>query len=321
MKRSGLFDGFDAVRAAVIGDFCLDVYWKADMRRSVLSRETPHHPLPVVEERMYPGGAGNAASCLAALKPRCVRALGLTGPDWRGVELRRLLNAAGIETQGLLEADGLVTAAYVKPLRCGISDIVYEDPRIDFENRASLPEAAEKRLLRALDALAGEIDLLLVLDQLELGCVTPAVRDRIGALGRSGLRVVADSRDRIGLFRHAVVKPNSVEAERATGEKDMAQAARRLSERALSPAVVTLGGDGCVAAQAGEAIRVPGRPVPPPVDTVGAGDAFMAAFGLSYAAGAPLEDAAALGNAAAAVTVRKIGTTGTATREEIEAIW
>ena len=32
------------------GDGCLDVYWHADMTRSELSRETPHHNLPVVQE-------------------------------------------------------------------------------------------------------------------------------------------------------------------------------------------------------------------------------------------------------------------------------
>ena len=29
-------------RIGVIGDFCLDVYWHADMTKSELSRETPH---------------------------------------------------------------------------------------------------------------------------------------------------------------------------------------------------------------------------------------------------------------------------------------
>ena len=41
-------------RAVLIGDMCLDVYWSCDMTRSVLSRETPHFPLPVTEERMLP---------------------------------------------------------------------------------------------------------------------------------------------------------------------------------------------------------------------------------------------------------------------------
>ena len=49
-------------RFAVLGDFCLDIYWHADMQKSELSRETPHYPLPIVQERMSAGGAGNVAA-------------------------------------------------------------------------------------------------------------------------------------------------------------------------------------------------------------------------------------------------------------------
>ena len=62
-------------------------------------------------------------------------------------------------------------------------------------------------------------------------------------------------------------------------------------------------------------------PVPPPVDTVGAGDAFAAAFGLAYAAGAELALAVRFAATASAVTVKRIGCTGSASREEIQAIW
>ena len=66
----------DGVRAGLLGDVCLDVYWHADMRKSELSRETPHFPLPVVEERMSPGGGANVAANMAALRPWSVRVFG-----------------------------------------------------------------------------------------------------------------------------------------------------------------------------------------------------------------------------------------------------
>ena len=76
-------------RIGVIGDFCLDVYWHADMTKSELSRETPHFPLPVVRERMSPGGAGNVAMNLLALAPKAVHVIGVFGEDWRGHALQR----------------------------------------------------------------------------------------------------------------------------------------------------------------------------------------------------------------------------------------
>lgn len=50
-----LLQGIDRARIGLIGDLCLDMYWLADMKLSELSRETPHYPLPIVEERFSPG--------------------------------------------------------------------------------------------------------------------------------------------------------------------------------------------------------------------------------------------------------------------------
>ena len=57
--------------------------------------------------------------------------------------------------------------------------------------------------------------------------------------------------------------------------------------------------------------------VAPPVDIVGAGDSFLSACALALGAGAALGEAAALGNLASAVTIQKLGQTGTASAEEI----
>ena len=45
------------------------------------------------------------------------------------------------------------------------------------------------------------------------------------------------------------------------------------------------------------------------------------ALACALAAGAPLAEAARLANTASAVTIRKINTTGTASRGEIAALW
>ena len=321
MTLDELFDRVSHLRAAVLGDHCLDVYWHADMRLSDLSRETPHYPLPVVKERMYPGAAANQAACLAALEPGGVLSLGILGPDWRGNVLSHQLENLGINTGGLITYPDTVTNAYIKPLRSGNSDLVYEDPRIDFENRAPLPTAAEAELTAALEAAAPGLDLLLVCDQLAFGCVTPGVRERICRLGREGLPVIVDSRSRISTFRHAILKPNEAEALRATGERDALQAARQLARLSGHPALVTLGGKGCIVSDGEAETAYSALSVPPPVDPVGAGDAFAAAFGLAYAAGADVALAVRFASSAAAITVKKIGCTGSASREEIREIW
>ena len=75
---------------------------------------------------------------------------------------------------------------------------------------------------------------------------------------------------------------------------------------------------GCVLFD-GEPILCPAYPVQPPIDIVGAGDTFLAALGTSIAGGASMETAARVASLASSVTVRKIGVTGTASRDELHA--
>ena len=308
-------------RLAVMGDFCLDIYWHAYMRKSELSRETPHFPLPIVQERMSPGGAGNVAANILALKPASLQCIGLFGDDWRGREYLRILGAIGADTGTIITDASRRTDTYIKPLRQGLSDVVYEDPRLDFSNSAHPSPETEQRLLAALDGL--QCDLLCVCDQMPYGCITQAIRDRICRLGQEGLPILVDSRDRIGLYRHVMVKPNELEASRALGMEgphdipELQLMATRLSRITGRPAIVTAGDRGCTCADGDVAAHIPAVRLEGEIDICGAGDTFMAAFACAYSSGATLNEAAALGCRASAVTVKKLHTTGTACWDEI----
>jgi len=68
-------------------------------------------------------------------------------------------------------------------------------------------------------------------------------------------------------------------------------------------------------------VRVPACKVEPPIDFCGAGDTFLAGFGTMLAAGATPVEAAQVATLCSAVTIKKIGTTGTATRGEVLAAY
>ncbi len=311
------------LRVGVIGDFCLDVYWHADMRKSELSRETPHFPLPIVQERMQPGGAGNVACNFAALRPAQVMALSILGDDWRGTALVALLAQQGISTEHMRQTRERMTNAYIKPMRHGISETVYEDPRLDFENREALASDWEEALLQMLSQAAPTLDLLYVCDQMLFGCITPRVRAQIQRWGEEGLEVWVDSRDRIDQYQHVIVKPNEVELCRAVAQpltKDVGlleQYAARMQAKTQRPILVTLGEKGSLALDHGKIDAVPAHPVQPPVDICGAGDSFGAAAALLHVAGATLQDAAAYAACSASLTVQKIAMTGVTTPEEL----
>lgn len=321
-----LLSKITSVSVAVVGDICLDVYWKADMTKSELSRETPHYPLPVVEEWMSPGGAGNVAANVAALKARQVKLLGTVGKDWRGDALVKEISNRDIQTEGIIECTNWRTNAYCKPLRAGISDVVYEDPRIDFDNFEPIPEEDEERLLMLIDNIADNVDVICVSDQKLYGCITSRVRERLSQLGKNGCRIVVDSRDRIALYSDVILKPNEVEGYRAVNAEgdpryasfdDFIATANKLAIMNGSKVCMTLGERGSVCIDGDNIFHMPANKIMPPIDFCGAGDTFLSTFSCAVAAGATLYEAAALANIAAAVVIRKIGITGTASKEEI----
>ena len=311
------FEKIRQLKVGIIGDFCLDVYWIADMRKSELSRETPHYPLPVVEEKMSAGGAGNVAANVSSLGVGTVYAIGCIGNDWRGKALSEQLALNGIDTTGLVKCDSRFTNTYIKPIRCGISEVKYEDPRLDFENYETISTQTEERILEALSAIKDEIDILCVCDQMKYGCITGKVRQYISGLGKNGMKVIVDSRDRVSLYSNVTVKPNEVEATRAMGINDLNSAAKLLSEKNEKPAIVTLGDKGCLVSDGTVTYEIPAFNVEPPIDFCGAGDTFMAAFSTFWASGFDLKKAALWANATSAVTIKKIGMTGSATIQEI----
>lgn len=314
------------VRIGVVGDGCLDIYWDADMRLSELSRETPHHPLPVVNERIYLGAGSNVAANICSLNAGSVSFLSLIGRDWRGHDLLAALKEWGIDTRFMLTDEGRVTPAYCKPMRKGYSEVRYEDPRIDFENRVSLSEEQEAAIIKSIISLSETVDAIVVCDQFRWGIISDSVRLALEDLARKGKTVIADSRSKIGLYRNMIIKPNEMEAMMALDEAEylteadsdsLAKVAVKLYEQNSAPVIITMGSKGALWYAGEQVYKVDGVPVEPPIDIVGAGDTFLAAFTCAYAAGFSGSECIAFANLASSIVIKKIGLTGTASPEEI----
>ena len=318
--------GIGTARIGIIGDFCVDIYWHADMTRSELSRETPHYPLPVINERMSLGAAGNVAANISALHPGSIRAISVYGDDWRGKALLDLLEKAGIDTSCFVLCRERFTNAYCKPMRHGISEVVYEDPRLDFENYEPISAEAEERIIENLYSVIGEVDILCVSDQFRYGVVTEKVRNEINKLAENGYKIVVDSRYNIGKYSHCILKPNEVECWRAVygnegylnaDTNEFICAADALAQKNSSSVFCTLGEKGSYVTDGSAHFRIAARKVEGPVDICGAGDTSLSAFACAVSAGLTMKEAAEFAGLASGVTVRKIGQTGTASLEEI----
>lgn len=325
-----LLDGFARVRLAVFGDFFLDRYLIIDPARTEVSLETGLEAYQVVDKRPQPGAAGTVTSNLAALEVGEIRAVGFIGDDGEGYELRQGLEATGTNTRHLLVRPELFTPTYCKPMIREPGGIEREINRLDTKNWEPISRELEDALLAELRECLPDLDGIIVADQVEqpdLGVITPRVCDGLAALVESHPSKVffADSRADISRFRGIIIKPNSVEAARAAGirfeeepaPEQVEAAAAELHARSSRRVFVTMGEDGILVADAAGVAHAPGIKVKGPIDIVGAGDSATAGIVSALCAGATNQEAALMGNLVASITIQQLGTTGTASPQEV----
>lgn len=324
-----LLNQFPHIHVLVVGDFFLDKYLLIDRQLSEVSLETGLETHQVVEVRHNPGAAGTVTSNLRALGVK-VTALGVIGDDGQGYELKRGLAERGVDIEFLIERADRFTPTYTKPLVRESDGREHEIERLDIKNRSPLPAEVEDLIISYLRTLVPQVDGVVVADQVpeaNCGVVTDRVRAEIGELAQRHPSVVfaADSRARIGLFRHVIVKPNEGEAVLATrpawsGEVSLELATEvgaELFRRNRQPVFLTAGDRGILLFTETGCEHFPALPVSGEVDIVGAGDSVMAGIVSALCSGAEPGEAALLGNLVASITIQQIGTTGTATPAQV----
>lgn len=313
---------FPQVRAAVLGDFCLDAYWVMDPEKTELSVETGLPVRHVRRQKYSLGGAGNVVANLIALGVGQVRAIGVVGADPFGVELLRLLRERDSTVgAGMIVDEQWQTMVYAKPYRGD-----EEESRIDFGAYNVLREETTDALISALEAAALESDVVILNQQIETGLSNPIVIERINEViaRHHNTRFLVDARHRPDLYRGAMLKLNTQEAAEfldcAVEDSSAEQAkhmARRISDQTGKPTFLTRGERGIVVAHDGAVYDIPGIQITDKTDPVGAGDTAVAAIAAGIGSHHQPRTVANLANIAAAITVRKLQTTGAATPAEI----
>lgn len=324
-----LLDGFPKVRIAVLGDFFLDKWLLINRSLDETSLETGLTAYQVTGKRLCPGAAGTITNNLAALNVGEIYALGFVGDDGEGYELKQGLRATGVRTDFLYKYEEVFTPAYIKPL-FNSKPHPEETHRLDIRNRRKIPEHIENKIIESLYEVSKKVDAVIVLDQVveqNTGVVTERVREILADLGRTkpDLIIYADSRAHTRKFKDIIIKCNHLEVLNAVcpdwiGEADEAkikECASGLAQKMKKPVFITWGSNGIVAAHVDKAVLIPAVKVEGPIDICGAGDSATAGIVSSLCRSASIEEAALIGNLTASITIQQIGTTGTASTEDI----
>jgi sugar/nucleoside kinase (ribokinase family) len=265
------------------------------------------------------GNGANTAFALGLLGAR-VRLLGWVGPDPAGAFLLDKLAGAGVDLSGvrrgqaptattvslvnpqgdrfLLHAPGVSLEAFTEPLEL---DAPLREGMTHFHlaNLFSIPGLRRQgaELLRQARA-AG------LMTSMDTGWDQHGrwMQDLAPALAWTDLLFV-NGEETLGL----------------TGTTELLEAARVFAGYGVRIVVFKLGGEGCAVWQDGELVRAPAFEVEV-VDTTGAGDCFAGAFLAALLRGLDPASAARFANAAAALSVTRLGATeGLRSWDETEA--
>ncbi len=251
------------------------------------------------------GGKGANQAVAAARLGADVALVSRVGDDDFGGPARASLEKAGVDCTRVLTSPGQPT---------GVATIFLEP---DGENRIIIVRGANGAIsLADVDAAASEIaSARLVLLQLEIPPET--VFHTLEVARRAGTEVLLNPApalaglDPARLAGVSFLVPNETELALMTGMATDTQAgciaaARVLTARGIGAVIVTRGGEGALMVRAQDVLAVPAVPVRP-VDTTGAGDAFIGAFARYHAGGLDAEAALKRAAAYAALTVTRPG--------------
>lgn len=311
-------DRFPKTKILVIGDIIVDRFvW------GKVSRISPEAPVPVVEvsrETIIPGGSGNVAHNIAALKGQ-VFLCGAIGDDLVGGQISEQIRDLGVDTGGVF-VDALIPTIQKTRIIANIQQVV----RIDQENKESKSKKIISQVIVYLRDQIPQVDGIIISDYGKGMINVPILKEAIKLAHRYGKVITVDPKVEHFLKYQGVtcITPNHLEAAQgihyavpksqagteALGEKII----RKLRSKSL---LITQGEKGMTLFEQGKKpLHIPtmAREV---FDVTGAGDTVISTLTLALAAGADLKQAAYIANHAAGIVVAKVGT-ATCSPEELK---
>jgi D-glycero-beta-D-manno-heptose-7-phosphate kinase len=322
-----LVQAFRSRRVVVVGDLLADEFIYGRVER--VSREAPVLILRYDQTIVVPGGAGNAASNVAALGGRATLAARV-GRDGAG---RRVVASLprGVSREAIVRPRGYQTPLKTRILAGGVHSAKQQVVRID-RIQAAAPDAAATRAfaIAARRALASS-DALLISDY-GSGLVTPELVETLrrtrGSRGETPPIFIDSRHDTLRYRGLTACTPNESEVEQLLGVSiddrlDVLERAGRtlLRRTGMAAVLITRGGRGMALFEP----DAPTRHIPivgsdEIADVTGAGETVIATMTLTRAAGASFYEAARLANYAGGIVVMKRGTATVAPGELVAAI-
>ena len=317
-----LESGFGQIKVLVVGDIMLDRYIVGEVERI-----SPEAPVPVLRHAQRyerPGGAANVAMNLAGLG--CQTFLcGFWGADGEQAELAKLLDAAHIDTAGV------VTSSLATISKTRIVARTQQMLRLDIESREVVPAEELARLEARAVELVKKVHAVILSDYAKGALTADVCAAIIRAARVADVPVLVDpkTRDLSKYSGATTICPNLGELSLATGvpahetDRLMTMARMQMMEHDFRFLTVTMSEKGIrILGPEGGAeddYYSPAR-AREVFDVSGAGDTVIATLAASLAGKLHIHTAVDLANMAAGIVVGKTGTVPIARHELIAAL-
>ena len=301
-------------KIAVLGDICLDRYTFIDTRISEISVETGLPTQSVKKEEYKLGAAGNVAVNLQKLGCH-VDIYGVIGNDWNGKILLSLFDKQRINHDGIImQKRDWQSHVYSKTIRQK-----EELNRLDYGNFNKPYYETIDRLISVFTSKMPTYDAIIINEQVLSGLHCTYLVTKLQKIidGTDDKLFFVDTRNYIGSYKNVIYKLNKSEILSYTNENSIREAGKKLSSFSGKPVVITCGKEGAISISENEFNIAFGIDFDKPIDTVGAGDAFIAALASSTALGFSLDNATAIANFSASVSCLTLFGTGHPTPDEI----
>ncbi|NCC63431.1 MAG: HAD family hydrolase [Spirochaetia bacterium] len=307
---------------AVIGDVCLDLAYKVTTDGAEVSVETGLQTFSVLQTQPELGGACNVAVNCKTLGANRVDIYGVVGSDFFADLILQKLKESGVGTEGIIrQSTKWSSHVYHKVFEMG-----KEHQRFDSGNFNELSLESQQSLFSLFTEKLEQYDAVLINEQVPKGLHTDAFQKQLNSIIEKSHEFVlwfADCRKLNDVYRNVIHKLNEQEGRLIHGKANAVQReelAQFLAQHYQNPVIMTLGSNGALVADRGKITRIPGIHFSGLIDSVGAGDAFLAGLAVAKCRQAPIEEAAMVGNLSAGVSLTVLYACGHPTREEVLAL-
>jgi len=311
MNFNELFEGFQQLKVAVIGDVMLDTYMWGSVERI-----SPEAPVPVVslKKKEYRiGGASNVALNTVALDAQTF-VFSVIGNDDDGTALLQLLQQSNINTDGIIKANNRITTNKIRVIARNQHMM-----RLDAEITHDIDAELENELLAKIELFftTNKPDVV-IFEDYNKGVLTATLIEKVIALCKQHNIITTVDPKRKNFFAYKgvdIFKPNLKEVKEAlnvlvdtvdiTSLQQIHQQLKEVLEHHIS--LITLSEKGVFYHTETTANIIPTH-VRSIADVSGAGDTVIAVASLVYAATKDIHLSAEIANIAGGLVCEEVGT-------------